>query len=242
MKVFNHADIQALDKDDCIDSFMGKPVNCAQRSTGVGEHGPWSFENLQVMMPTGEKIDVKLKDRDPFPQELMNRDLMFSCWVGDKGKKGLKAGVHYKDAKKRIVIVTKTGNIEPVGSEGYQPDAQPEAPPAKPQTKATVQQAKQAPRNPEPELPRQTEHEAPSPDKHIAQLSSLHFACLRAANYEGQCLYHLTNGEVGISSEDITSIAATLFIQTMRECPSLANNMRLPDLKALMAKNKNHQQ
>lgn len=111
-KISTFAEIREMSTDTVIEVVKGKVATVYARKTGDGENGPWSFENLELTNPAGEKMRVVLKNRDPFDKTMKGRTIAIMAFHGDRGWSGVYAADNdYKGKVTREIKVTGTAEI-----------------------------------------------------------------------------------------------------------------------------------
>lgn len=113
MTIADVLDLRRLPSDgEVIGSIAGKIKKVWEYKTGSGDHGEWSFQNIELV-DGRDSIKVVLKDRE----ELNDRDwtgvqVIISSTEGKKGWNGVKAkDDEYKGKTTRIAWVTGSADI-----------------------------------------------------------------------------------------------------------------------------------
>lgn len=239
MRLIPIKDLLAMEEEEAVPAFRGTIKRVFGRSTGENEHGSYSIQNLVVVDPGNDKVElkVKLKDQEEVPEKAKGRSLYVESNRGDRGMTGIKIKVEtYQGKQRKFANVTKTATVTlldrnaptpsstpapetgerpPVGSPEEQGEA-PAAPqrPAAPATSAPASASPPPPSKPADGKPKRDpkQHEA---ELVLIQQANLWRRCLAVMHKTAEA-YAAATGEK-LDGETIRSGTSTLFIQGARD-------------------------
>jgi len=198
MKKTNLQIIDQLPNGTPLEAFEGKVLKVWGRKSGENEHGAWSFQNLEITNGA-QKVTVKLKNRELFPESWKNRDILVTH--GTHGKTGKAIGIEVKDetvkdeevrrifVNEHAEIALLDGNDAPPRREQPRDDRRQEQPqearerPRQDDRPQERQQTRQEPqeRRQEQRQPEQSHDAIREAKTIIAQIRTLHVLCYDAA-------------------------------------------------------------
>lgn len=205
----------------------GTVSNISQYKIGSGQFGQWSFQHADLNDGQSQ-IHVTFKDRPAIPASLNGQKVYLSSVNGNGVK--VKDDINRKNnTMQRVLWVTATGTVETQDAPGNQQYTQPQQQPVQPaqynqQAPRPVQQQPQAQRFvPQAVMRAPIKPAPPAPigvKSMIGRYAELHRYCMITAVREAE-LFNLDpqGGKVfgtDMGIEQITAVAATLFIQVAR--------------------------
>jgi hypothetical protein len=100
LKVHSYAFVKECPNNGILEAIEGTITFIGDRRKGEGEHGEWSFQTIALTNPTGDKLDVKLKDREQMTNDWKGKTVRIASTVNSKGNRtGLYAITEEHDGK-----------------------------------------------------------------------------------------------------------------------------------------------
>ena len=164
------------------------------------------------------RVPAQIWNHDPIDPSWKNREITILSHVGAKGLSGVYAHDDDYNPKKirRIIKVTETGELAPVGA--AEPQAPP--PPAEKPPQAPLPQQEQRPASSGTVKPPRSKEQiladrekaAAAAKRAVAQRAHLMYLCLSGTVYAGEQAFIASNGNYTMSEESVQKIAVSLFI------------------------------
>lgn len=100
MKVHSYAFVRECTDGAILEALEGQITFIGQRRSGEGEHGEWSFQTIAITDPKGDKLDVKLKDREEMKPHWKGKTVRIASTINSKNNRtGLYAVTEQHEGK-----------------------------------------------------------------------------------------------------------------------------------------------